>query len=500
MAALPTTSNINEPDLDLQDPHTDNINRLIMYIKVINKSKWDDYDDWFKLGAIIHNEHAPFSLFDEMSQLSTKYDKQACIQKWNEYSDPFSTTRNLTIATVIAMAKVDNPSEFLNCNAHDIEMIQRKIMQHGITDDKAARLYYHLYPNQHIYDQSTGVWYYANEYNMWNVDTNSSHMANGIKSKVRKQLETLCNRVDVTDKLHGHHRKMLINAIRVLETRNNTIYVARATAGYYRVDTTNELFESSNHLFAFKNGVYDLKTKTFRLPRPEEYVLVNCNYDYKPMTPEMLQVKERILAIAKSIVKVEDVTQLLQTIALSLSGDCDLEHLHVWKGQGSNGKSLLLDLIKCTFGPYCDTMDVSYLLVNNTRSANTSNSMMAKKRYCRIIFSTEPPPNIKMKASMLKMFSSKNQVTCTDRYGTTSFVPKFRLFIQTNFELNLDTNDNDIKANLKVQEFPWEFVDHPTKPHEKLIDPNLKAEIRNNPLFHITFFHVLLEYYYMKPN
>lgn len=495
-----TTSSINELDLNLQDPHTDNINRLIMYIKIINKSRWDDNEDWFNLGAIIHNEHAPFSLFDEMSQLSTKYDKEMCLQKWNQYQDPFSITRNLTIETLIAMAKADNPSEFLNCSDHDIQVIQLEIMQHGITDDKAARLYYHLYPNHHIYDRSTGVWYYIDEYNMWDVDTKLIHIANDIKCKVRNQLEMFCSQADVTDKLRDRYNKMLINATRVLETHANNLSVVHTATSYYGVATTDRLFESSNHLFAFKNGVYDLNTKTFRSARLEEYVLVNCNYDYKPMTPEMSQVKDRILEIARSVVKLEDgVTYLLQSIAQSLSGNCNPEHLYVW--QGGNGKGLLRELIMYTFGFYYDTMNVSCLLVNNTRSANASSSMMAKKRYCRIIFSTEPPMNIKMNATKLKSFADKTQVMCRNKHGTMfSFVPKFRLFIPTNFELKLNTTGNGIKKRMQVQEFPWKFTDNPTKPHEKLIDTTLKAEIRDNPLFRITFFHLLLEYYYMEPN
>lgn len=98
----------------------ENLKFLRTYLDLVDIKRWDAYDDWLKLGSIIHNEGAPYAVFDEYSKKSGKYDLESCLKVWKEYrkrweehakaiGDQKATWRLAKIGSLINMAKVDNP-------------------------------------------------------------------------------------------------------------------------------------------------------------------------------------------------------------------------------------------------------------------------------------------------------------------------------------------------------------------------------------------------------
>lgn len=67
---------------------------------------------------------------------------------------------------------------------------------------------------------------------------------------------------------------------------------------YEKLDTINP------YLFGFKNGVYDLKNKTFRLPTPEEYISCTCKYKYEtPNKNTLMNLKMCLLMFFRILLK-----------------------------------------------------------------------------------------------------------------------------------------------------------------------------------------------------
>ena len=97
----------------------ENLELLRTYLDLVGIKRWDNYDDWLKLGSIIHNEGAPYAVFDEYSQKSDKYELESCLAMWKEYrkrweehekaiGDQKANWRLAKMGTLINMAKVDN--------------------------------------------------------------------------------------------------------------------------------------------------------------------------------------------------------------------------------------------------------------------------------------------------------------------------------------------------------------------------------------------------------
>jgi hypothetical protein len=79
--------------------------------------------------------------------------------------------------------------------------------------------------------------------------------------------------------------------------------------------------------------------------------------------------------------------------------------------------------------------------------------------------------------------------------GYVSFVPQFGLFLQCNDIPALATIDGGIMRRMKVVPFPFQFVDEPTKPHQKQKDINFKTKIMSSDLWRSEFMLMLLGTY-----
>ena len=79
-----------------------------IYLKHIDFDRFDNYDDWIKLGMIINNEIGEDGrdLFHELSSVSDKYNENKCDKKYDSFKS--DTDNKLTIATLKMMVKEDN--------------------------------------------------------------------------------------------------------------------------------------------------------------------------------------------------------------------------------------------------------------------------------------------------------------------------------------------------------------------------------------------------------
>jgi phage/plasmid-associated DNA primase len=153
-----------------------------------------------------------------------------------------------------------------------------------------------------------------------------------------------------------------------------------------------------------------------------------------------------------------------------------------------------------TFGKYFDAVNVEYLYKakkNSGSDVKSADSILAKKKNVRIIMTTEPESGCKLNTQKAKEWSGKDPIQCRDLYGKTfNFIAKFHLFIQSNFEVSFKGADGKaVGERVKVQEFPYCFIENPVYEYEKLIKFDLKEEIKD-PKYFIAFFHLLKRYYF----
>lgn len=378
------------------------------------------------------------------------------------------------------------------------EMIM-EMLQYGCTDEKISKLFVLLNKDTIIFDEINESWYIINKFNIWKKNK-KGHRIMTIISRMKNPIQEIFFKVEKTCEKHLRDTilKNYGKIIGYIESTKGTKNIMEKIRGELSSYDLFEKFDNINgFLFAFNNGVYDLKEKKFRLPEPQEYITVTCGYDYQEKNEEIELIMKDIEKIISSMMETEqDKKCVLMELAQCLIAIPMKEQFYVWKGLGRNGKGVLRDFVKNTFGPdYFDVMDIDYLNKSkHGQSVNAADEILAKKKNCRIVMATEPESDVELKMGKIKAWSGGDPIQTRFNYGSAfNFVPKFKLFIQSNFDIIIKSaNSAAVGMRLSITDFPYCFVNNPILPTEKKIDETLKYRIQGEK-YKIAFFYILLD-------
>jgi P4 family phage/plasmid primase-like protien len=479
---------------DKPNEEGNNDKRLEIYLECLNTKRFEDYDDWIKVGFIIYNEKGTCELYDRYSKKAKNYDNK-CFEKWSTFKDG---NNKASIKTLIDMAKEDNSEKYIAALLKDKYGIIDDIFQNGITDVTCSYMFYCLCSNEYIYDTDNSEWYKINKYGIYERDNKSVLLKDHINKVLFRTIER--EFIDRSGNIEDEEIKTTFTkryvSIRryLLHTKNKDNVITELSLLYKRSKIYEKFDNVNNYALAFKNGVYDLKTNEFRDAKPEELITCTTGYDYSEPKSENIKFLEKVLL--SIMPDKEEREYLLKTISLGLRGDNLLEEFYIYIGVGQNGKGLLRDLIKNTLGEYFDNIEIEYFAKTKMGiHANSADSVMARKKNSRMVITTEPEGDVNLRCAKLKQISGRDPVQVRDLYKSPfNFVPKFKLIIQTNKEVSVDGSDPGVIRRLRFIKFPNTFVDNPKQPNEREIDRTLKEKI-NDDEYKLAFFHILLYYY-----
>lgn len=466
------------------------------YMKSIDKNRFENRENWIKLCAICYNECCSCKFFDKISQQLPKY------TNYNECKITYDSMKHnrdkkISIGTLKYWARIDNSYDnYIKCILDDDSALLDDITTEGCNDVNVARLLYNKYKNKIMFSDDQEIWFYIDEYGLWHIDD--------CRIEISKNIDSLTQMIEdyyyVKLKNTNHDNDENKNISRIYNQNMKFLTKSRSKEGimiqarnYFVVKDVSEKLDNINpYLFSFKNGVYDLKNKIFRNAQAEEYVSINCGYNYEQQNQTVINELNKII---KSIYADE---YLLKQLSLSLYGSNPLEQIYIWIGSGANGKSLLRDLLAYTLGDYFDSMEIEYLCKTDShQSATSADPIMAKKRYTRLCITSEPEGDIHLKEAKIKQITGGDFIQCRELYGKSfKFVPKFKLVILTNFLPKIDGSNLANKRRYIIIKFNNKFIDNPdpTKQNEKLIDRTLKEKLKKDK-YRLNFFHILLSYF-----
>ncbi len=172
----------------------------------------------------------------------------------------------------------------------------------------------------------------------------------------------------------------------------------------------NKDFDGNVDILNFDNGILDICNKTFRERQRGDFVQLSCRYDLAYDLDEPEYEKDIMDVICKIHPDPELREFFLYCLASGLSGR-NTEKFLIYNGGGRNGKSLMTDCMELLLGDYFTTCPPALLIENQkNKSSGESNSVVValdKKRY---IVCSEPPKNIPIQNSVIKLLTGNSSV------------------------------------------------------------------------------------------
>ncbi len=240
--------------------------------------------------------------------------------------------------------------------------------------------------------------------------------------------------------------------------------------------------DGKDHIIGFQNGVFDAKECGFREHRPDDYLTVLLPYALPEREDPIIRTD--IHRTLESIIPSHEVREyLLLLLALHLEGFNKHAIGMIWTGSGGNGKGVLKDLMRVTFGGLHSEPPATFL-TSERPSPEKPAPHLVDLRIKRSVFTSEPEAGKRANSAFIKFITGGDPVSCRACHSNeiVEYVPRFLVTLLCNMIPLFQGGEDEIRAlwrRLKIFHFPTEFVDElePGKNNQQLKDPYIREKL-----------------------
>ena len=189
--------------------------------------------------------------------------------------------------------------------------------------------------------------------------------------------------------------------------------------------------DQNPYLLNCLNGTLDLKTGELRYHDQADRITkaVEIEFDPEATCPRF----ERFLT---EVLSPEHAAYLQRLVGYCLTGDVGEQSFFIFIGEGSNGKSVLTEVLRSLLGPFAANADPATLTEAGRSKHSTGLARLRGKRLATI---GELPEKQKMDEALLKQVTGGEPVTARHLYRDHfEYHPQFKIVIVTNNEPQFD--------------------------------------------------------------
>jgi P4 family phage/plasmid primase-like protien len=430
--------------------------------------------------------------------------------QWKKFHRSNQRGSSLTRKSIMYWVKKDNFEEYEKIKGSTIEHFLDTYFDTG-TEYDAAMVLKHMYKDTYVcvsYDKR-GDWYqFVNH--RWISDKGLS-----LRSKISKELYNLVSskedqlgkemfeyqhEEDTTRKNLIQKRLKTIGEQKIkLKRTTDKDHIMREAAEIFYDDEFIRNVDTNKYLLCFNNGVVDFTSKTFREGYPEDYITKSTKINYIPYdesSEEFMKTASDINEFMKKLFPIPDMKRYMYDhLSSCLIGANKNQTFNVYHGSGSNGKSILADLMSATLGEYKGTVPITLVTDVRGKIGGTSDEVL-KLKGIRYAVMQEPSKNVKLNEGIMKELTGGDPIQARGLYSASEiFEPQFSLVVCTNNLFEIESNDDGTWRRIRKCDFLGKFVDegetyYDDSPYIYPKDKSLKDKLPN---FAPTFASILVK-------
>lgn len=407
------------------------------------------------------------------------------IDKWNAIE--FSSS-GLTARSIIYWAKSD-------ADKYRFEEIQKDTLEHHLenveSDWDIANLLYHMFKDQYVCVslKNGGVWYEYSNHRWTEIDSGHSlrkKISTDLYKILSNKLKEHLDRIDTMSKDDENleiYKKKISNIIQICKKVKMTVdknHIMKEAQELFYDGEFIEKEDSYNHLLGFNNGVYDFDEKIFRDGKPEDYIVKNTKINYVPLSEIEPQVIEEINTFMSQLFPDESLKNyMFEHLATTLHGSTKNQTFNIYCGSGSNGKSMLVDLMSLVLGDYAGSLPTG-LITQKRSEVGKATPEVIKVKGLRYVVMHEPSKGDTINEGILKQYTGGDTLSGRPMYGKDiiEFTPQFKLVVCLNVLFDVKSNDDGTWRRIRVVDFMSKFVENPDEDNkfQFKMDKNLKLK------------------------
>jgi P4 family phage/plasmid primase-like protien len=415
----------------------------LFYSWIMLRSKADDFD---------------------YSEIPTLY------HQWSRYFEKGNKEHVITYRSINFWAKNDS-------NPEDYERVKRNTVNYYIeqtldtpTEYDFAKVLYHMYKDKYVCSSMINKIWYVYENHHWKQDKGNS-LRNKISEEMydiyrskHQELFLAMEEVDPDEEEYTASQKRLKwiadVSVRLKHTTDKNNIFKEVHELFYDEDFSKKMDEN-RYLVGCRNGVIDLKNSIFRNGYPNDYITKSTNINYiGDELKSNSKIVDEINDFMDKLFPVESLrTYVWKQLAATLIGENRNQAFNIYRGSGSNGKSLLTDLMSFVLGEYYADIPVTLVTEKRVGIGNTSSEIMQLKGV-RFALMQEPSKDARINEGMMKQLTGDSKMQARALYHEAeSFAIQFHLVVCTNTLFEVGSNDDGTWRRIRVVDFMSKFVD-----------------------------------------
>jgi P4 family phage/plasmid primase-like protien len=391
---------------------------------------------------------------------------------WKKFHKSNNKGESVTRRSIMYWVMKDNSEAYDNIKKRTVDYYLEKSME-TCTEYDYAVILKHMVKDEYVcvsYDKR-GIWYRFRNHR-WMPDKGLS-----LREKISKDMYNLFGKKseqyesEITEYAENDERREylkkkvgLIHQIKItLKKTTQKDHIMREAAEIFYDDNFVRNMDTNKYLLCFNNGVVDFKTKIFRDGQPDDYITKTTRINYIPYDEtcqDWKQTSEELNKFMHTLFPIADLNRYMwDHLSSCLIGTNKNQTFNVYHGSGSNGKSLLADLMSATLGDYKGTVPITLVTDVRGKIGGTSDEVL-KLKGVRYAVMQEPSKGVKLNEGIMKELTGGDPIQARGLYSESEiFEPQFKLVVCTNNLFDIDSNDDGTWRRIRKCTFPSKFVD-----------------------------------------
>ena len=466
----------------------------------------DDYNKWLRVGwALFNTSNTDYMFYTWMlfSSMSSKFDYADIPLYYSEkYWGGFVSgmEKGYTAGSIIYWAReywkkhstCDADNKYLQIKKQTVDYFIEQSIEHT-TDFSLATALYHYCRDRFICSDIKGdTWYEFKNHKYKMNDSGVSLsllMSNDFYQLyfdiMLAHTTKIKNEPDDEQKWKdGRVRLKALTSIctrlRDMPKKGPTMKAAKEL--FYDVDF-NDKIDKNSYLLGCNNGVVDFEKNVFRPGDNADYITKSTKLDYIPVSKISQEIKDEINEFMRTLFPVPDLLEYMwQMLASCLVGNNKNQSFHIFTGVGSNGKSLLMKLMKYVLGEYYGVVPLGVVTDKRSKIGSVSPEIF-QLIGTRLAVINEPSAGDKINEGPMKALTGGDDIQARALFkSSVTFTPSFKLAVCTNVLFDIDATDEGTWRRIKVVPFLSHFADNPDPANEYDFkkDMNLEDKMLKN--------------------
>lgn len=458
------------------------------------------YDKWIRVGWALRNiSDRLFIVWVAFSAQSPEFHFSSIPDLYERWLKSESgNAYGLTKRSIMHWAKMDAREKYIKIHEESVDYYVEqtiKVTKGECDDDLSkrrgptrcgefdlAQVLKHMYKDEYVCVSIKGnIWYAFSQHRWQEIDSGSTlrtsistNMRDVYRRKAHRLMDLQAAIVDDSEESKLEMKMLKVKSNKCLEicgrlaqTTDKTNIMKECKDVFYD-NTFMDKLDTNPYLLCFNNGVMDFKNNVFRRGYPEDCLSKTTGIDYIPLDPkrDSLKMAEINTFMAQLFPVKELYNYMWEHLASTLIGTCPNQTFNMYIGVGSNGKSVLVNLMGMVLGEYAETSASVSIITSKRSQIGGVSPELADLKGIRYAVMNEPDKEETVNVGIMKQLTSgvdEFQARKPFMPEMVRFVPQFKLALCANEFMEIKSMDHGTWRRIRVVDFMSMFSQNPVQ-------------------------------------